>query len=47
MAVISIGSPQLGDETTTVCDVAIVKDQGAADKWFKEQMITKPWVDRQ
>lgn len=47
IAVISLGHPQKGDAECLICTVEIVKDQAAADVWYKEQMITKPWIKRQ
>lgn len=47
LAVISLGSPQVGDATTTVCSVEIVKSQAEAKKWYRRMMKEKPWVTRQ
>lgn len=47
LAVISLGHPQLGDEEIMVCTVKIVKDRAAADAWYAQQMVEKPWRQRQ
>jgi hypothetical protein len=47
LAIISHGSPQLGDKEVLVCTLTSVKTQEEAEKWFKEQLVTKPWETRQ
>ncbi len=47
VAVISIGSPQAGDEKVTVLSVDVVPNMKAAKRWYREQMTSKPWESRQ
>ncbi len=46
IAVISDGSPQLGHKPVTVLSVERVKGQKAANRWFKQELETKPWIRR-
>lgn len=43
LAVISIGSPQVGDAEVTVCDADWFHSMKKARKWFKSQVAKKPW----
>jgi hypothetical protein len=43
IAVISLGSPQLGDKNVKVLDVETVRSPAEARSWMKRQMKTKPW----
>jgi hypothetical protein len=47
MAVLSRGSPQLGDKTVVVLDVTIVQSMKEAKAWKKRQLETCPWETRQ
>lgn len=46
IAIISMGSPQLGDEDIEVLDVAIVPSMKAAKRWYKQMKLEQPWVSR-
>lgn len=46
LAIISQGSPQMGDRMVKVCSVEVVKSKAAAKLWWKGQMMTKPWEDK-
>lgn len=46
IAIISYGSPQLGDKLTTVLTVEIVKNMKEAKAWFKKMKIEQPWIAR-
>lgn len=46
VAVITLGSPQMGDATTTICAAEIVGDQEAAEAWLARMVVEKPWVER-
>jgi hypothetical protein len=43
LAVISKGSPQLGDLNVEVLDLEIVASQEEADSWFKQMIVERPW----
>lgn len=43
LAIISLGSPQRGDDEITVCDMEVCKSMKAAKKWYRRQMKTRPW----
>lgn len=43
LAIISLGSPQRGDEEVTVCDVEVFPSKKAAKKWYRRQMKARPW----
>lgn len=43
LAIMSLGSPQLGDKTT-VLTLEIVEDQDAAHEWFARMKVQRPWV---
>ncbi len=47
IAIISHGSPQLGDSIVTVLDVTVAKNMKSARAWYRRQMQTKPWETRQ
>jgi hypothetical protein len=47
VAVISMGSPQLGDENVVILDVEIVKNMKEAKAWYKRMIVEKPWETRQ
>ena len=46
LALISRGHPKFKDEHVEVLDVALVKDQADAERWYQQEMLTKPWEDR-
>lgn len=46
VAIISQGSPQLGDQETIVLDVEIVKNMKEAKAWFKRMKVEQPWIKR-
>lgn len=46
IAVISYGSPQLGDKDITVLSVEKVNNMKEAKKWFKKMKIEQPWECR-
>lgn len=46
IAIISKGSPQLGDSETTVLTVTLVPNMKAANKWFKAMLVERPWESR-
>ena len=46
LAVISLGSPQRGDESVTVCTVEIVPNIKSAKRWYRRMMIERPWEQR-
>lgn len=46
IAVISLGSPQHGDEKVTVLTVDRVKNMKAAKAWFKRMKAERPWEPR-
>ena len=47
IAVISMGSPQAGDESCTIMSVEIVQDMAEGRAWFKRQCSERPWEKRQ
>lgn len=47
IAVISEGSPQRGAETTRVLTVEVVQNMKAAEKWFRQMLVERPWEPRQ
>ena len=46
ISVISIGSPQRGDEDVKVLDVSVQPNMKSADVWFKKMKREQPWVKR-
>lgn len=46
VAVISLGSPQRGDEECVILDVEVVKNMKEAKAWYKRMRIEQPWVTR-
>lgn len=46
LAIISLGSTQLGDENVTVCDLEVVKNMKEAKAWFKRAMAERLWEPR-
>ena len=46
LAIISDGSPQLGDEEVTILSVKVVKNKKAAREWFKRMTVERPWEER-
>ena len=46
VAVISEGSPQMGDKNITVLTVEVVKNMKEAKAWFKRMQIEQPWMER-
>lgn len=47
LAICSLGTPQRGDETVTVCSLEVVKNMKEARKWFRRVIAEKPWETRQ
>ena len=47
VAVISIGSPQVGDEKVTILTATVVPNMKTAKRWYREQLASKPWETRQ
>jgi hypothetical protein len=46
LAVLSDGTPQLGHTDIEVLTLEILPTRKAAKKWFRECVITKPWIPR-
>lgn len=47
VAIISRGSPQLGDNEVVVLAVDIVQNMKAAKAWFRRMKEEQPWETRQ
>jgi hypothetical protein len=47
IAVISQGSPQVGDGNVVVLTVEVVKNRKEAKAWYRQQLIERPWEQRQ
>ena len=47
LAVMTYGSLKLGDKRITVLTLEIVKNMKAAERWFKQMTIERPWETRQ
>lgn len=47
VAVISLGSPQMGDKEVVVLSVSRQETEEDAREWYREQMELKPWETRQ
>lgn len=43
LALITLGSKQLGDKQVIVCSVNVVKNEEEAARWYEEQMETREW----
>jgi hypothetical protein len=46
IAVITLGSPQMGDDEVVVLTLTEVKSQGEAEQWFKKMKEERPWETR-
>ena len=46
LAIISQGTPQRGDKTSTVLDVTSVATREEAKTWFDRMLIERPWEAR-
>jgi len=47
IAIMSLGSPQHGDEMVTVLTLEVVKSTKEAKAWFKRMLVERPWETRQ
>jgi hypothetical protein len=47
IAIISLGSPQLGSSEVTILDVSVVKNMKEAKAWFRKAKAEQPWATRQ
>ena len=46
LAVVSLGSPQRGDEKVMVCTFEVVPNMKAAKKWYRRMLVERPWEMR-
>lgn len=46
VAILSYGSPQLGDKNVTILTVEVVHNMKAAKCWYKQMLIERPWETR-
>lgn len=47
IAIITLGSPQAGDEHCTVCTLEVgFATQKEAEAWFKRMLVEQPWNER-
>ena len=47
IAVISLGSPQVGDKEITILTVERVKNMKGAKAWYRRMKVEQPWATRQ
>ena len=47
LAIITQGQPQFGDKEVIVLTLEVVPDLAAAEKWYEQMLVERPWVNRQ
>ena len=43
LAIMTQGSPQFGDKEVIVLTLEVVPDMDAANKWYDQMLIERPW----